>query len=55
MQGLMDAGYGQEKNIGAMVHGAAGLDVAFSVSVFDICNSLLFHRGMLFYFKLLLS
>lgn len=49
MQTLMDAGYGEEKFIGAMVHGAAGLDVAFSVSIFDICLSLLFHRSELIY------
>uniref|UniRef100_A0A1B6KTM9 Cation/H+ exchanger domain-containing protein n=1 Tax=Graphocephala atropunctata TaxID=36148 RepID=A0A1B6KTM9_9HEMI len=44
MEGLMAAGYGEEKSLGALVCGAAGLDVAFSVSMFDICMSLLFHK-----------
>lgn len=44
---LMEAGYGEEKNIGVLIHGAAGLDVAFSVSVFDICLALLFRRSMI--------
>ncbi|KAG8296987.1 Sodium/hydrogen exchanger 9B2 [Homalodisca vitripennis] len=44
MEGLMMAGYGEDKNIGVLVCGAAGLDVAFSVSVFDICISLLFQK-----------
>uniref|UniRef100_A0A1B6GAT8 Cation/H+ exchanger domain-containing protein n=2 Tax=Cuerna arida TaxID=1464854 RepID=A0A1B6GAT8_9HEMI len=42
MEELVLAGYGEEKNIGVLVCGAAGLDVAISVSAFDICISLLF-------------
>ncbi|KAG8296982.1 Sodium/hydrogen exchanger 9B2 [Homalodisca vitripennis] len=43
MEELMAMGYGEGKHVGVLVRGAAGLDVAFSVSLFDICLALLFH------------
>ncbi|XP_054290738.1 sodium/hydrogen exchanger 9B1-like isoform X2 [Macrosteles quadrilineatus] len=43
MAQLMAQGYGEEEGIGVLVHGAAGLDVAFSVTIFDLCLAILFH------------